>query len=697
MSDFLSAALQYAGLGWRVHPLRPRGKVPLLNDWPSKATTDLDTIRGWWRQWPDANIGLATGRASGCWVLDCDPAHGGLETLQMLEDSHGLLPVTPTCLTGGGGDHRYFRMPAGLDIRNSASALGAGLDVRGEGGQVVAPPSVHPNGQTYLWLEGQTPFDCELADAPGWLLELVAQRATRPAAASAGNGNSGGRVPAGGRNVHLTSLAGRLRRGGMTEVALARALLAENAAVCDPPLPEEEVRGIASSVCRYAPGYGLTDLGNGERFAAAHRRRLFYCFELGQWGAWSGKAWRLGDEVAVRRAADETTRLIHLEAANTTDPDRRKAIARWAIQSESRQRIAAMLELAKHHMAVAAADLDQQPDLLTCENGVIDLRSGALLPYDPELRLTKKVAAAYDPEAGCPQWLSFMEMITCGDGDLEHFLQVAAGYSLTGRTDEQCFFLLFGLGKNGKTTFVETLRRLLGDFAVKISVEALLAHRNGNGATPDLANLRGARFALATEIPQGRALNEALIKDATGSDALVARHLYGNPFTFQPSHKLWVYGNHKPRIKGDDAGVWRRVKIVPFRAIIPSERQRPMSDVLADFWEERAGILAWAVAGAIQWYANGLPRCVAVDQETEAYRTESDQVTQFLSENCETDAAYRMDKAGLYKAFCDWLGDQYGEKAPGQRWFTTRLLERGYQLGGNGRGHVVGLRLKQNA
>jgi putative DNA primase/helicase len=667
----------------------PREKRPILQNWPAQATADPNVITRWWRRQPEANIGIATG--AGLLVLDVDATHDGFESLALLEDTYGALPDTPAVLTGSGGRHIYFRLPEGVTVRNSAGKLGPGLDVRGDGGYVVAPPSTHPNGQRYEWLEGQSPDDLPLASAPDWLLRLITQPTTRPMV----GGNGGGRIPEGQRNTYLTSFAGRLRRSGLSEDAIARALLAENAAVCDPPLAEAEVRRIAASICRYAPGFALTDMGNAERFSEAHRQRLFFCFDLGKWAAWTGKIWRLGDEVAVRQAADEAVRLIHVEAANTRDPDRRKEIARWALQSESRVRIVNMLELAKHRLAMPASELDGHPDLLPCENGVIDLKTGVLRSHDPTLRLTKMVEVVYDPSAECPAWEAFLRLITCGDTDLAHFLQVAIGYSLTGRTDEQCFFLLYGQGRNGKTTFVEAIRRLAGDYATKISVEALLAHRNGNGATPDVANLRGARFAVASEIPQQRSLNESLVKDLTGGDTLVARHLYGNPFTFVPTHKLWLFGNHKPTIRGDDLGIWRRVKMIPFKAIIPPEHQRPMSEVLAEFDQERSGILRWAVEGAIEWYRGGLPRCAAVDQATEDYRSESDLVTQFLAECCEAGVNYRVAKAELYATFKQWMAEQFGEKAPGQRWLTTRLLQRGYQLGGHSRGEVIGLQLRQ--
>lgn len=693
MPDLLGNAVRYAEIGWRVHPLRPRDKRPLLPNWPTKATTDIATVESWWRQWPDANVGIACGAGSGLWVLDVDVKQDGVESLAQLEDKHGALPFTATAATGAGGEHLYFRWPSGLCIRNSAGRLGSGLDVRGDGGYVCAPPSVHPSGRLYEWLVDQDPWSQPPVDAPDWLVRLVAMPL---AAQPAGTATSGGGkcIPRGQRNSHLTSVAGRMRRSGLDEPDIAAALLAINAADCDPPLPEAEVRQIAASVCRYAPGYELTDSGNADRLAAAYAGRLLYCSKMRQWYHWNGRIWANGDDVAVRRAADETVRLLHLEAANTADPDRRKAIARWAHKSEGRQQLASMIELAHHRLPVEPTELDRHPDLLSCENGVIDLRTGALQPHDPALRLTKMVHAHYDPRAQCPQWDAFLRLITTGDVELAHFLQVAAGYVLTGRTGEQCFFLAYGQGGNGKTAFTETLRRLLGDYATKISIESLLTQRSGDVPTPYIASLRGARLAVASEIPRGRSLNESLVKDLTGGDLLTARWLHSNPITFEPTHKLWLYGNNKPIIKGDDLGIWRRVRMIPFRAIIPVEQRRPLDEVLADFDGERDGILRWAIEGGVEWYAGGLPKCAAVDGATAEYRNESDWVTQFLAECCETDVTYREAKSALHNAFRQWVSDQYNEKAPGQRWLTTRLLERGYQVGGHSKGDILGLRLK---
>lgn len=233
------AALRYAERGLPVFPVR--GKLPLTHHGFIDASTDADVIRGWFKQSPDANVAMPTGAASGLFVLDIDPRHGGDQSLAALEAKYGPLPATLEALTGGGGRHLFFASPQGQLIRNSAGKLGPGLDVRGDGGYVVVPPSVHPETkQTYRWTSKVKP-----APAPAWLIEALTT--TAPVVESAPDAT----IPAGQRNDTLARIAGAMRRKGCTPQAIEAALLAENARRCSPPLPESEVRGIAQSVSRY--------------------------------------------------------------------------------------------------------------------------------------------------------------------------------------------------------------------------------------------------------------------------------------------------------------------------------------------------------------------------------------------------------------------------------------------------------------
>jgi len=244
MTQTIEYAKAYAGKGWQVFPLRPREKTPAIK-WADVATNDAATFGDWWRG--AENIGIATGARSGIVVLDVDAGHGGEESLAALVAEHGDLPETVTAKTGGGGRHIIFNHP-GVEIHNSAGKLGAGLDIRGDGGYIVAPPSIHPNGNAYQWTK--RPSQTPLADLPQWIIDALVKPAD---AAPAPALTLDGVFPAGTRNQNMISLAGTMRRRGMTEAAIYQALLVENKTRCVPPLDDREVAAIAANVMRYEP------------------------------------------------------------------------------------------------------------------------------------------------------------------------------------------------------------------------------------------------------------------------------------------------------------------------------------------------------------------------------------------------------------------------------------------------------------
>lgn len=238
MNPVLDYAFQYAQLGWRVFPLLERSKKPAIPLWPQAATVDRTTLREWFSK-PPYNIAVVCGASSGIVVLDTDPRHGGDNSSQKLIEVHGPLPDTVTQLTGGGGLQHFFKYPQSVEVRNSAGKLGLGLDIRGEGGYVVVPPSVHPaTGAAYEWEASSDPLEgCPIAEPPRWLIGLL----TNGTGTKQAEDKPLETIPEGRRNNHLASLAGSMRRRGMSPAGIEAALLAENAARCDPPLPE--VRG----------------------------------------------------------------------------------------------------------------------------------------------------------------------------------------------------------------------------------------------------------------------------------------------------------------------------------------------------------------------------------------------------------------------------------------------------------------------
>ena len=444
--------------------------------------------------------------------------------------------------------------------------------------------------------------------------------------------------------------------------------------------------------------YHLTDIGNGLRLVDSCAGRLCYVAEWKQWLVWDGQRWCKGDDAGVMKLAHKVALGIYDGISKEDDEKKRKELLKWAIQSESAVRIDAMIKTARPYLTIPSAQFDTRPDMLCVRNGVVNLRTGQLIPHDATMMLTKRTDIDYDPTATAPTWRAFLDRIFEGNGDVLQFIQRAVGYTLTGSTDEHCLFFLYGVGANGKSTFLEAMRMLMGEYYVTTSVEAMLATEYTGGATPYVASLPGMRMAMASEMPEGRRFNESLIKDITGGGTITARHLYGAPFEFQPSHTMWISGNYRPRITGTDEGIWRRLKVVPFNAFIPPEQRRPMAEVLDGFRNELSGILTWAVQGAVAWYDWGLPTSPTIEQATMEYRGEEDVVARFVAAVCVLQPDAMTAKHKVFDAWQQWTDEESEKSANGwsQRRFTEQLKRKGVELGGMGRMFYVGIGLRSD-
>jgi putative DNA primase/helicase len=426
--------------------------------------------------------------------------------------------------------------------------------------------------------------------------------------------------------------------------------------------------------------YHLTDLGNGRRLVRACGDKLCYVAEWKQWLVWDGQRWAKGDDAGVVRLAHRVALDIYTEIADEPDSDRRKDITKWAVASESAMRIDAMIKSARPYLTKAPNIFDTHAHLLNVTNGTVNLQTMKMAKHDPAQFLTKIVDVEYDEHASMsPRWAKFLRTIFDNDNELEGYVQRAVGYTLTGHTDEHCLFFCYGDGANGKSTFMKALEIISGEFSTTASIEALLEKRNdGDNATPTVAGLVGMRLATAQEMPDGKRFDESLIKSITGGDTISARVLYGSIFKFVPTHTLWLTGNHKPRITGTDAGIWRRIRIVPFIANIPEDQRRDSREIAKEFHEDASAILQWAVLGAYLWYKNGLGSCEAVDRATTEYRGEEDIVARFIQTMCVIGESKRVAKTVLYAAWKEWAEDE-GERGAAfksQRWVLRQLETR---------------------
>jgi putative DNA primase/helicase len=427
-------------------------------------------------------------------------------------------------------------------------------------------------------------------------------------------------------------------------------------------------------------GLGCTDYGNAQRLVRWHGENLRHCYQFGAWLAWTGTHWT-PDPAAAERFAKDTVLRIYQEVGSLADARDRGVLHRHAVVSEQAPRIAAMLSLARSEpgIPVKPDDLDRDLWLLNCANGTLDLRTGTLQPHRRDDRITRCLRVNFDQGAECPRWQAFLHRILDGNADLIGFVQRAVGYTLTGSTAERCLFILHGGGQNGKTVFLEGLRLLLGDYVARTPTQTLLAKR-GDSIPNDLARLRGVRLVTASETGDGNRLDEALVKDITGGDRVVARFMRGEWFEFTPHFKIFLSTNHKPRITGTDDAIWDRLRLVPFLIRIPEEERRPMEQMLAEFDAELAGILNWAVQGCLDWQRHGLGEPPEVRIATLDYRGEMDTLGEFLADCCLLRPDARVSSHDLYEEYKRWATDA-GERVWSHKRFAQGLEQRGSQQG----------------
>jgi putative DNA primase/helicase len=451
-----------------------------------------------------------------------------------------------------------------------------------------------------------------------------------------------------------------------------------------PTLPTNEKADILSSINSRPSGPAaacrMDDTGNAERFAAHHGGIVRYNHSAREWLISTFTHWRRDDDAAIQQLAKATARSLYdaaAVAANAGDDATAAALSKWARQSAAEGRRNAMLNLAKSEfpIAITRERLNQGDYLLNVQNGTLNLATDTLQPHNPDDLLTYVLPVHYDPAATCPTWDAFISRIMGDNADMVAYLARAVGYTLTGNTSAQCLFFLYGMGANGKSTFIETVAALMGELAHKARAQVLMQAERG-GIPNEVAALAGKRLVVSSELSDGNRLNEGLVKDLTGGDTMSARFLYGEVFHFKPTFKLWLYGNHKPTIYGTDEGIWRRVRLIPFEVQIPSNERNPqLGRKLID---ELPGILAWAVRGWQDYRKNGLQTPDKVQRATSDYRAESDILGTFLADRCILQGGATAEASKLYTAYGEWATEN-GLRPHSNVRLAKLLMERGFR------------------
>ncbi|WP_339128806.1 phage/plasmid primase, P4 family [Streptomyces sp. f51] len=684
-------ALTYARMGWSVFPLRPLTKVPATPNGFKDASTDPRVITAWWTDTPTANIGIATG-ISGLFVIDVDTKNGkkGAETLAQLVAEHGDLPDTYTVQTWSGGRHYFFEMPQSR-LNNSTgtekAGLGPDIDTRGDGGYVVAAPSVvEENG-----VRGK--YDATLrirpAELPAWVADRLTPRRPYVAPGRASTPPAGQRAtqPLNGPQTAPEGLR-RYIEGKCAEIRAMPVGSAATQPVNDiafelaqfEEISVEELRAeLRAAVDTWEDGHekgyaaieqGLKDAGTEPRVWEDRRMRRAaprtsdqfedsylaesvvadvltgaYRFVPGLgWKAWTGRVWRDCDELEV---AEQIRRWAIQQYQGALNQERREpgsvpmdVITGWRRALKAEKQIT-VLKMARGFEGVFTTpeELDRDPDLLNVRNGVVNLRTGELLSSDPSRLMTKMAGAEYRPDYRHPDWEKTLEAVPEGIRD---WFQIRMGQAATGHTPPDDLLIVSqGSGENGKSTVNATTATAMGDYYTLLSDRVLMADPSAHPT--ELMDLMGVRYAVMEETPEARRLDTQRLKRTVGTPQITARRIRQDSVTFTATHSMFISTNFRPEITETDHGSWRRLALVtfPYSYRKPGEElvtadDRPgdpgLRDRCKDDPDVHAAALAWMVEGAQRWYeANKvmppLPESVADD--TLKWRKESDTVLAF--------------------------------------------------------------------
>ncbi|MDG0950015.1 phage/plasmid primase, P4 family [Bacillus paranthracis] len=415
--------------------------------------------------------------------------------------------------------------------------------------------------------------------------------------------------------------------------------------------------------------FKLTEMGNAERIAYEYGHVIKYINDIG-WYIWDGKRWKVDTKKEIERITAKVLRSL----SKSED----EAEAKWSRMCERRNIRMNSIKDLMPLVPGERGDFDRHKFLFNVENGVVDLKTGKLLQHDRELGLTKITNITFDENAKCPEWLKFLDQIFLGDQTLVEYMQRLIGYSLTGDISEQIMMFLVGGGSNGKSTFINTIKDLMGDYGKQAKSDTFIKKKE-SGANNDIARLVGSRFVSAIESEEGEKLADSFVKQITGGEPVLARFLRQEFFEFIPEFKVFFTTNHKPIIGGLDEGIWRRVKLIPFNLSLPAhKRDKRLPEKLS---LEMPGILNWAIEGCMKWQQDGLKEPKVVAEATGKYKDDMDILAPFLDEVCYVDEreneSIMIEAKELYNVYERWCFNS-GERSLGNRSFYRMLETKGF-------------------
>ncbi len=447
--------------------------------------------------------------------------------------------------------------------------------------------------------------------------------------------------------------------------------------------------------------YPYSDAYNALRLVQAHRHEMRYCPAWKTWLTWTGTHWQRDTTGIMLRWQRQIVKGLGAQLS-ALDDTAAKVLMGHIKSSLNTARLKAAVEQAHswEGMSVEPEAFDADPWLLNVTNGTLDLHTGELRPHRQDDLITKCLSIPYEAHATCPTWDAFLwrimggsqgeDSVDMGAGELENrhtadeqataliaFLRRAVGYSLSGSTREQCLFILYGITKTGKSTFIAVLRALLGTYGTQAQMRTFM-DKERDEVRNDLADLAGMRMVCAVESKKDGRLDEGLVKQLTGGvDLIKARFLFQEHFTFKPQFKVFLATNEAPVIGPNDDAIWERIRRIPFGVHIPpDERDKTLDEKLL---KELPGILAWAVQGCLEWQQlKELHEPKAVIESTQGYRDEMDSVARFLEECCRVHDQFRIKSGDLHNAFTTWC-EGTGVRTLSLKEFGKRLDVKGFE------------------
>ena len=688
-SNLGRAALEYAANGYKVFPLVPGDKTPATENGFYAATTDLNQIKAWWTRNPNYNIGLLAGE--GFVVIDLDVHHdknadNGIAFLRDYQEQHGAFPETVVCATPTGGQHLYYAVdkqyPTNLKLY-------PGVDVCAIKHYVVVPPSVTKNG-VYQWVTRSITEGITKAD--DHVITFISKMPEHKKAL--GNRQSNAIIHEGGRHSFLLREWGIMQAKGLSDDTIRQRISFINQQQCDPPMSEEELeKTIFEAFDRYPKGVpsvcdikglpdkwqirdsltrldvfanekygGMNDIALSRIFADCLKDVVRYNATAKKWMYYDGIKWsndadRMSVEWLAKEFYDAIT-IASMDIENETNKEHiRKKISRLNNRTVRMQ----MIEDAKSDYSVRESDFNKNPDLFNCQNCVIDLSTGKTIPHSPELMLSKVAAVEYRPENVSQEFERFLKGIMMNDQEAIDYLQTILGYALNGTSEREEAYIFYGsTTRNGKSTLLDTIRHLFGDYGLNVQPETLaMKAKDSRNASGDIARLDGCRLVQMPEPPKNMKLDVALLKQMTGNDVLTARRLYESDFEFKPVFKLFINTNYLPVVVDDTLFESGRIKVIPFnRQFRPEEQDHGLKIRLLSN-DNLSGIFNWLLKGNQRGRKdrNAFNPPAIVSAETEAYKLSSDKVQCFINDRLDEDSNYVISAGTLYTEYEQWCRD----------------------------------------